>query len=59
MIVRYARLHCAARSFANFEIEGHLQLIDLVRLWFGNPHNERSGNDAAEFSTAAFAAEPT
>src|SRR5205807_7395480 len=30
--------HCAAASFANFGIEGHYQLIDLVWLWFRSPH---------------------
>src|SRR5215470_12678340 len=30
--------HCAAPSFANFGIEGHYQLIDLVWLWFRSPH---------------------
>ena len=30
--------HCAAHSFANFEIEGHQQLIDLAWLWFRSPH---------------------
>src|SRR5258708_35845940 len=30
--------HCAATSFANFGIEGHWQLIDLVWLWFRSPH---------------------
>src|SRR5262245_54928041 len=30
--------HCAARSFANFGIEGHWQLIDPVWLWFRSPH---------------------
>src|SRR5262249_58635536 len=30
--------HFAARSFANFGIEGHYQLIDLVWLWFRSPH---------------------
>src|SRR6516165_4221958 len=30
--------HCAAASFANFGIEGHQQLIDLVWLWFRSPH---------------------
>src|ERR1700730_3029133 len=30
--------HCAATSFANFGIEGHQQLIDLVWLWFRSPH---------------------
>src|SRR5215204_6488839 len=30
--------HCAARSLANFGIEGHQQLIDLVWLWFRSPH---------------------
>src|SRR5215468_1513205 len=30
--------HRAAASFANFGIEGHYQLIDLVWLWFRSPH---------------------
>src|SRR6266478_1948674 len=30
--------HCAATSFANFGIEGHWQLVDLVWLWFRSPH---------------------
>src|SRR5262245_2347943 len=30
--------HCAARSFVNFGIEGHWQLIYLVGLWFRSPH---------------------
>src|SRR6185503_12129752 len=30
--------HRAAPSFANFGIEGHEQLIDLVWLWFRSPH---------------------
>src|SRR3954462_16043662 len=30
--------HCAVRSLANFGIEGHSQLIDLVWLWFRSPH---------------------
>src|SRR5205085_9251248 len=30
--------HCAAASFANFGIEGHWQLTDLVWLWFRSPH---------------------
>src|SRR6516164_10147598 len=30
--------HCAAASVANFGIEGHSQLIDLVWLWFRSPH---------------------
>src|SRR6476469_1503814 len=30
--------HYAARSLANFGIEGHWQLIDLVWLWFRSPH---------------------
>src|SRR5262249_36524696 len=32
--------HFAASSFANFGIEGHWQLIDLVWLWFRSPHCE-------------------
>src|SRR5690606_34799975 len=32
--------HCAAPLFANFGIEGHWQLIDLVWLWFRSPHDE-------------------
>src|SRR6476660_6442448 len=30
--------HYAARSIANFGIEGHQHLIDLVWLWFRSPH---------------------
>jgi hypothetical protein len=30
--------HYAARSLANFGIEGHQQPIDLVWLWFRSPH---------------------
>jgi hypothetical protein len=30
--------HSAAPSFANFGIEGHRQLADLVWLWFGSPY---------------------
>jgi len=32
--------HYAAASFANLGIEGHKQLIDLVRFWFRIPHDE-------------------
>jgi hypothetical protein len=30
----------ATTTFANFGIEGHLQTIDLVWLWFRSPHDE-------------------
>jgi hypothetical protein len=39
----------ATHSLANFGIEGHKRLIDLVWLWFGSPHNEPSGNNGADF----------
>jgi len=31
----------AASSFAKVGIEGHWQVVDLVWLWFRNPHRTR------------------
>jgi hypothetical protein len=42
-------------SFVNFGIEGHWQLIDLVSLWFRNPHDELAASNDADFSTATLA----
>jgi hypothetical protein len=41
--------HCAAVSFANFGIEGHYQLIDLVWLWLRSPHFGLANKNDADF----------
>jgi len=44
--------HCAAASFANFAIEGHWQLIDLVWLWFRVRMSDLACKNDADVSTA-------